>query len=48
MNEFNVDLTDVVNHPAHYTSGKMEVIEVLEDWVQTPQMLWLVRSSGNV
>lgn len=23
---------DVVNHPAHYTFGKIEVIDVLEDW----------------
>ena len=23
---------DLVNHPAHYTAGKYEVIDVLEDW----------------
>ena len=23
-----------VEHPRHYTAGKFEVIEVLEDWVQ--------------
>lgn len=23
---------DPVNHPSHYTQGKFEVIEVLEDW----------------
>lgn len=23
---------DPVNHPAHYTSGKIEVIEAIEDW----------------
>lgn len=23
---------DPVNHPAHYTFGKIEVIDVLEDW----------------
>ena len=22
---------DVVNHPSHYTSGKIEVIEIIED-----------------
>lgn len=22
---------DVVNHPSHYTSGKIEVIEIMED-----------------
>lgn len=27
-------MTDSVDHPAHYTAGKTEVIEVLEDWVQ--------------
>ena len=27
-------MTDAVNHPSHYTAGKVEVIEVLEDWVQ--------------
>lgn len=24
--------SDVVNYPAHYTFGKFEVIDVLEDW----------------
>lgn len=24
--------TDMVNHPPHYTQGRFEVIEVLEDW----------------
>lgn len=23
---------DMVNHPSHYNSGKIEVIEALEDW----------------
>jgi hypothetical protein len=23
---------DVVNHPSHYTQGKYEVIDILEDW----------------
>ena len=23
---------DNVNHPAHYTAGKFEVIDVIEDW----------------
>jgi len=26
------DGTEAVNHPSHYTSGKFEVIEVIEDW----------------
>ena len=25
-------MTDLVNHPPHYTFGKYEVIEVIEDW----------------
>lgn len=25
-------LREAVNHPAHYNSGKIEVIEALEDW----------------
>jgi hypothetical protein len=25
-------LSDVVNHPSHYTQGQFEVIEVIEDW----------------
>lgn len=23
---------DAVNHPSHYTHGKIEVIDVIEDW----------------
>ena len=25
-------MPDPVNHPAHYNTGKIEVIEVIEDW----------------
>ena len=25
-------MTDVVNHPSHYTFGTIEVIDVIEDW----------------
>lgn len=25
-------LSDIINHPPHYTFGKIEVIDVLEDW----------------
>lgn len=25
-------MTDQVNHPTHYNSGRIEVIEALEDW----------------
>jgi len=27
-------MSDSVNHPLHYTAGKVEVIDVLEDWAQ--------------
>lgn len=27
-----IEENDPVNHPAHYTSGKYEVIDVIEDW----------------
>jgi len=41
-------MTDSVNHPKHYTSGKYEVIDVIEDWVQhapdalTGSLQWVV------
>ena len=25
-------MADIVNHPPHYTTGKYEVIDVIEDW----------------
>jgi hypothetical protein len=28
----SVTLVDMVNHPPHYTFGKYEVIDVIEDW----------------
>jgi hypothetical protein len=28
-------MSDMVNHPQHYTSGHIEVIDVLEDWVKS-------------
>jgi hypothetical protein len=27
-------MSDPVNHPSHYTAGKAEVIDVIEDWVR--------------
>jgi hypothetical protein len=33
---------DMVNHPAHYTFGKYEVIAVLQDWFPTAPLLWQV------
>jgi hypothetical protein len=33
---------DPVNHPAHYTFGKLEVIDILEDWFPTDPLLWQV------
>jgi hypothetical protein len=35
-------MNDPVNHPAHYTFGKYEVIDVLEDWFPTDPLLWQV------
>ena len=26
------DLSEKVNHPAHYNQGKIEVIDAIEDW----------------
>jgi hypothetical protein len=31
---------DPVNRPAHYTFGKYEVIDVLEDWFPADPLLW--------
>lgn len=25
-------MSDLINHPSHYTFGKIEVIDVIEDW----------------
>lgn len=25
-------MSDAINHPSHYTSGKYETIKVIEDW----------------
>jgi hypothetical protein len=33
---------DKVNHPRHYTFGKVEVIDVLEEWFSTKPLLWQV------
>jgi hypothetical protein len=33
---------DQVNHPPHYTFGKYEVIDVLEDWFYDDPLLWQV------
>ncbi|GMO55560.1 MAG: hypothetical protein Ta2A_00510 [Treponemataceae bacterium] len=35
-------INNAVNHPAHYTFGKFEVIDVLEDWFPTDPLLWQV------
>lgn len=31
-----------INHPSHYTFGKYEVIDVLEDWFHNDPLLWQV------
>ena len=33
---------DAVNQPSHYTFGKFEVIDVLEDWFDSDPLLWQV------
>jgi hypothetical protein len=33
---------DPVNHPGHYTFGRFEVIDVLEDWFPADPLLWQV------
>ena len=33
---------DVVQHPAHYTFGRFEVLDVLEDWFPDEPLLWQV------
>jgi len=35
-------MSDPVNHPAHYTFGKFEVIDVLEDFFPADPLLWQV------
>lgn len=35
-------MNDMVNRPPHYTFGKFEVIEVLEDWFPRSPLLWQV------
>jgi hypothetical protein len=32
----------MVEHPPHYTFGKFEVIDVLEDWFPAEPLLWQV------
>lgn len=41
--EFKIRTGDQVNHPAHYTFGKFEVIEVLEDWNLGPHLFNVVK-----
>ncbi len=38
--EKTLELLDEVNHPSHYTFGRFEVIEVLEDWFPDDPLLW--------
>ena len=33
---------DPVNHPSHYTFGRFEVIDVLQDWFPTNPLLWQI------
>lgn len=38
----NNSMHDPVNHPAHYTFGRFEVIDVLLDWFPANPLLWQV------
>ena len=38
----NAPVPDEVNRPAHYTFGKFEVVDVLEDWFSHDPLLWQV------
>lgn len=33
-------MSDPVTSPSHYTFGRFEVIDVLEDWFPTNPLLW--------
>jgi hypothetical protein len=33
---------DAVSHPKHYTFGRYEVIDILEDWFSDDPLLWQV------
>jgi len=35
-------MNDSVKHPPHYTFGRFEVIDVLEDWFPADPLLWQV------
>jgi chaperonin cofactor prefoldin len=35
-------MSDPVNSPSHYTFGRFEVIDVLEDWFPDDPLLWQV------
>jgi len=35
-------MSDPINSPAHYTFGKIEVIDVLEEWFPADPLLWQV------
>jgi hypothetical protein len=42
MSEMKPPQKDNVNHPEHYTFGRYEVIDVLEDWFPADPLLWQV------
>jgi hypothetical protein len=37
-----IEIKDLVNNPVHYTQGKWEVIEVLEEFFGKDPLLWQV------
>jgi hypothetical protein len=42
LNPSQKDNNDPVNHPSHYTKGKYEVIDVLQDWFNDDPLIWQV------
>lgn len=40
ISRVNLVVSDLVNHPPHYTFGKYEVIDVLMDWFGSEPLLW--------
>jgi hypothetical protein len=40
MGKSKKEMDMAVNHPPHYTFGRFETIEVLQDWFSTDPLLW--------
>lgn len=40
------EIKDNVNHPEHYTSGRIEVIDVIEDYTESISLLGFCRGNA--